>query len=103
MQLAQAQAVEAYLITGAFKATSAQALNVEAYLTPIDLELDKKADQIVARLYSGPLYHTLIQSRSTYPKQILAPLKVLEKHYAKLFGNNIHELEKKPVYIVAPW
>ena len=97
------QALEARLITGAFKATSAQALNVEAYLTPIGLELDKKADQTAARLCSGPLHHTLTQSRSAHPRRILAPLEVLEKRYAKHFGTSIHELERKPAYIVAPW
>ena len=42
-------------------------------------------------------------SRSTHPRRILTPLEVLEKRYAKLLGNNIHELERKPAYIVPPW
>lgn len=42
IQLAQAQALRARLITKAFKETSAKALNVEAYLTPIGFELNKK-------------------------------------------------------------
>ena len=71
MQLAQAQALGARLINGAFKATSAQALNVETYLAPIGLELDKKTDQTVARLCSGPLYHTLTQSRSLHLRQTI--------------------------------
>ena len=44
IQLAQTQALGACLIIRAFKATLAQALKVEAYLTPICFELDKKAD-----------------------------------------------------------
>ena len=68
MQLAQAQAMGARLITGAFRATSAQALNIEAHLTPIGLELNKRTDQTAVRLCSGPLYHTLIQSRSTHSR-----------------------------------
>ena len=44
MQLAQVQALEASVITRAFKATSMQTLNIEAYLTPIGLKLDKKTD-----------------------------------------------------------
>ena len=39
----------------AFKATSAQALNIEAHLTPINLELDKKMIHTAARLFFGPL------------------------------------------------
>ena len=76
---------------------------MEAYLTPIGFELNKKADQTITHLYSGPLYHTLTQSRSTHPRRFFAPLEVLEKRYTKLFSNNIHKLEKKPAYIVALW
>ena len=60
------QALGACLITRTFKATLAQALNVEAYLTPINLELDKKADQTAVRLCFGPLYYMLTQNRSTH-------------------------------------
>lgn len=42
MQLAQVQVLGARLIIGAFRATSMQVLNIEAYLTLIGLELDKK-------------------------------------------------------------
>lgn len=52
-QLVQAQAVGAHLITGAFNATSGQALNIEAYLTPINLELDKK---MIDSYGSSPLF-----------------------------------------------
>ena len=103
LQLAQVQVLEALLITGKYKATSAQALNVEAYLTLIGLELDKRPDQRGARLCFGPLYSTLTQSRSTHPRKIFIPLEVFEKSYAKLFGNNIRKIETKPAYIVAPW
>ena len=67
-QLAQVQALGARAINGALKATSVQTLNIEAYLTPIGLELDKKADQTAARLYSGPLYSTITQNRSVHPR-----------------------------------
>ncbi len=102
-QLVQAQATGARLITGAFKATSAQALNIEAHLTPIDLELDKKTIQAAARLFSGPLYHILTQGRSTHVKRTLTPLETLEKYYVKFVGSNIDELETRPAYIVPPW
>ena len=103
MQLAQVQALGARLITGAFRATSTQALNIEAYPTPIGLELDRKTDQTAACLCSGPLYHTLTQGRSTHPRRIPTPLEVLKKRHTKLFGSNIHKLERRPAYIVAPW
>lgn len=43
MQLTQVQALGAHLITRVIKATLAQVLNVEAYLTLISFDLDKKA------------------------------------------------------------
>ena len=79
------------------------AFNIEAYLTLIGLELDRKTDQTAACLCSGPLYCTLTQSRSIYLRRIPTPLEILEKRHAKQFGNNIHKLERKPAYIVAPW
>ena len=80
-----------------------QTLNVEVYLTPIGLELDKKTDQTAACLCSKPLYRRLTQSQSTHPRRILTHLEVFEKRYAKLFGNNIRKVESKPANIVAFW
>ena len=81
MQLAQVQALGARLITGAFKATSTQTLNIETYLTPIKLELDKKVHQTAARLHSGTFYSTITQGRSTHPRRIHTPLEILELSY----------------------
>ncbi len=102
-QLVQVQATGARLITGAFKATSAQALNIEAHLTPIDLELDKKTIQTAARLFSGSLYHKLTQGRSRHVKRTLTLLETLKKYYVKFVGSNIDEIEKRPAYVVPLW
>lgn len=102
MQLAQIQALGACLIIGAFKVTSMQALIIETYLTLISLELDRKTDQTAACLYSGPLYHMLVEGRSTHPRRILTILEVIEKRHIKPFDDNIRKLERKPAYIVAP-
>lgn len=101
----QVQASEARLTTEAFKATSAQALKIEAYLTFIHLEPAKKTVQTVqtvARLFSGPLYHTLTQSLSAHVKRTLTPLEILEKFYEKLAANSKDELGRKSTYIVPP-
>ncbi len=102
-QLVQAQATGARLIMGAFKATSAQALNIEAHLIPIDLELDKKTIQTAACLFSKPLQLTLTQGGSTHIKRTLIPLKTLQKYYVKSVGSNIDELERRPANIVLSW
>lgn len=60
LQLTQVQIKGAHIITRAFIVTFVQVLNIETYLTPITLELDKKADQIAAWLYLGPIYLTII-------------------------------------------
>ena len=91
------------LLTGAFKATSTQALNIETYLTPIKLELDKKFHQTAARLHSGSLYSDITQGRSTHLRQTRTPLEILENRHTKLLKSSIQELERTPVYIVAPW
>lgn len=93
----------ACLITGKFKATLAQSLNFEVYLTPIGFELDKKKDQIAAYLWSGPLYHILSQSWFTYLRQIFILLEIFEKHYAKGIDNNIYKIESKLAYIKVLW
>lgn len=76
---------------------------MKAYLTSIGLELDNKADQIVAYLYFRPLYHILSYNWPTYPRKILGLFKVLEKRYIKLIGNDIYELKFKPAFIIALW
>ena len=102
-QLAQVQALEARVITRAFKTTSVQALNIEAYLIPIRLELDKKTNQTAARLCWGFFYSTITQNRSVHPKQLPTPLETLEKRHIKLWESSISELEKKPAYITSSW
>lgn len=89
--------------SGVFKVTSFQALNVEAHLTPITLELDKKTVQTAACFFSGPLYQIVTQSRSKCVRQTSNPLEILEKCYKKLLGHSIEELKKRPPYIVPPW
>lgn len=59
MQLPQAKALRASFITGVFKSTLAQALNMKVYLIFIGFELDKKVDQKAACLCFRPLYHML--------------------------------------------
>ncbi len=101
LQLARVQALGANSIHGEYKAISAEALNVEEYLTTIGLELDKRPDQTAIRLCSRLLYRTLTQSRSTNTRRILTSLEIFEKRYAKRFDNNICKVESKPAYIVA--
>ena len=101
-QLAQVQALGAWHITRAFKGISKQALNVKVYLSSIGLESDKKVYQTAARLHRGSFYPTIIQSKIPHPRQTCTPLEILEKRHIKLLESNIQELDKRPVYIIAP-
>lgn len=92
-----------YLIIRIFKATLAQAVNIEAYLTLISFKLNKRIDQIAPHLYSKLLYYMLIQSWSTHLKQIFTPLEILKKCYVRLFSNNIYKVENKLAYVVVFW
>lgn len=83
----------ARLLGGEFKENLTQALNFEAYLTHIDLELHETMDHAEAAFHSGPLYHTLTESRSTHSRRIFTPLGILQKRYAKLFTNKTDELK----------
>lgn len=85
------------------RATSTQALNIEAYLTPMGLELDKRTDQTAARLCSGPLYSILTQGRSVHPRRLPTPLETLKKRHIELLRSSTSEPEKRPAYIVASW
>lgn len=100
-QLAQVQALGAYIITRVFRAIPIQVLNTEAYLTFIRLELDKKTDQKAARLCLVPLYLTITQNRSVHPRRLLTPQETFEKRHIKLFGSSISKLEKRLAYITA--
>lgn len=102
-QLVQVWALRARVITEVFKATFVSSLNIEAYLTLIRLKLDKKADQIVARLYSSFFYSTITRNKLVHPRQLFTPLETLKKCHIRLLGISISKLEKRPAYITAPW
>lgn len=101
LQLAQVQALGARPINRIFKRIIVQTYNCDINVTSVSLKLDKKADQTAICLYSGPLYHTLTQSRSIHIKQIFTLFEIFEKHYGKLISNNIHKIKSKLAHILA--
>ena len=101
--MVKAQATGVRPITGVFKAPSAQTLNIEAHLTPIDMKLDKKTIQTAGHFFSEHLYHIITQGQFPYMNRTLTQLETLQKYYVKLVGCNIEEHKKRPAYIVPPW
>ena len=61
LQTVQSRA--ARLITGAFRATSIAALDVEAHILPVKHLLDKLSNEAVLRLASSPSYNDIIKPR----------------------------------------
>lgn len=107
LQTVQSRA--ARLITGAFKATSIAALDVEAHTLPIKHLLDKLSNEAVLRLASSPSYNDIIKPRSTRWNSKRRPKKdrkrsALERHTMNFEARhgNISQIEKLRPFSASP-
>src|SRR3981081_4184939 len=53
-QFAKIQKRAAIIISGAFRATAAEALDIELYLLPIKMQLEARAEETALRIVTGP-------------------------------------------------
>ncbi len=91
-------------ITWAFKATSLPALDIETFLLPIGLELDKFASDSLLQIVSGQLYETIINnSPKLAPFKQLSSLESLTRQFEERSGLSIVDLEKTVPFIAPPW
>jgi hypothetical protein len=113
-RLASIQYRAARIITGAFRATSKPALDIEAFLTPMRLRLEREAIYGYMRITSSPLYSTLKDIRDkAYVKLLgwdwrLRPhlwttLEQHHNHFQSRLGRDIEHIEVRSPYIIAPW
>ena len=102
-KLEMLQSKAARIITGAFRATSIPALNIEAYLTPMHHTLDKLVIESALQIAETPLYNLLLSTRRNQKNRHITPLETLIKRYEVRSGLSIDQLEKKLPYIVPPW
>jgi ribonuclease HI len=113
-KLASIQHRAARIITGAFRATSKPALDVEAFSTPMRLRLEREAIHAYMRIVSSPLHATLEDIRGRAYTKLLGPnwrlrprlwttLERHHDHYQSRLGQDIEQLEVKSPYIAAPW
>ena len=81
--LQSVQTKVARIITGAFKATSLPALDVEGYLLPLHLQLEKLAGDAVLRLATNPSFKTLFQVKPRRKTHKASPLEALIVRFGK--------------------
>lgn len=103
------QSLAARRITGAFKATSTPALDIEAHILPVKQQLEKLTSEAVLRIVTSPSYHDIIKPRMERWKSKRKPRKnrltsPLERHtnrFESLYGN-VQQLEKLQPFSVSP-
>ena len=98
------------MITGAYKGTSLPAINVEAFLAPIDHVLEQLALRAIVRMHSTPAYKTVANLRlglSTRSRKAASrkkpPLELLKDIYITRYGalDKIEQLY--PVTVMPDW
>ena len=108
--LESVQGKAAKVITGAYKGTSLPAMNVEAFLAPIDHVLEQLALRAIVRMHSTPAYETVANLRlglSTRSRKAASrkkpPLELLEDIYITRYGalDKIEQLY--PVTVMPDW
>ena len=95
-------------ITGAFKATSQAALNIEAHLLPMKFTLEKLAMESTLRIATGPAYEDIIYPRQTLSKRKrtsktrkISPLETLTRIFETRYGP-VKEIETIHPYSAPP-
>ncbi|RKL20549.1 hypothetical protein BFJ72_g15022 [Fusarium proliferatum] len=98
-KLQSLQARAARVISGAYKATSMPALDVEAYLLPIEQQIYKHNVDTLGRV--GPAeQETMISDARRKKKK--SPRRVIEQSITDRQGPNIRKEQVAP-YVVPPW
>lgn len=101
-QLISVQYQAAKTITGAYRATSSPALDIETYILPIEQRLDYLTAKTALRIASSPSYSTIIAVRREKLAQ-RSPLKVLINRLQENTQSSISNLEQIIPYIAPTW
>ncbi|KAF4442705.1 reverse transcriptase [Fusarium austroafricanum] len=98
-KLQSLQARAARVISGAYKATSIPALDVETYLLPIEQQIFKHNVDTLGRV--GPAEQQTTNEARRKKKK--SPRRVIEQSITNRQGPNIRKQEQIVPYIVPPW
>lgn len=92
------------VVTGTFRATSLPALDIEAFVLPIQQKLDKLSCESLLRIVSCQRYETIVTQRPRPSKnKNISPLEILCGRFEKWFGCKIEHLERTVPFITLPW
>ncbi len=103
-RLQSIQDLASKIVTGAFKATSLPALDIEAFIFSIRQNLDKLSGELVLRIALSQLYKTIVTQRPRPSKtKNISPLEILCRRFEKHFNYKIENLEQTLPFITPPW
>jgi len=80
-------------ITGAFKATSKAALQIETFSSPIHVHMDRIVCQAALRIATSPAYQAIIATRFKKRTRIISLLEKLTARLKRKTGTYIKDLE----------
>lgn len=90
------------MITGAYKATSALALDIEAYTIPFKQKLDWLISNALLRIVSNPVYAKIIDFRPK-TQTYFSPLETLTNRYKRTSKGLISNIEQILPFTASPW
>jgi hypothetical protein len=99
----QIQKQAALNMSGAYKATAAEALNTELHLMPANLKLADEAYRALIRINSSPQGRKITEQQGN---MVSAKSSSLEWHLGSFAANcetPIADMEQKRGFVVAPW
>ena len=101
-QLVSVQYQAARAITGAYRATSSPALDIETYTLPIEQRLDYLTAKTALRIASTPSYSAITAARPE-KRAHYSPLEVLINRLQKNTKSSLSNLEQIIPYTAPPW
>ena len=107
--LKQVQKRAAVRISGAFRTSGADELDVELNLLPVELQLEKALDISLTRMAAGLAWEFITSFRTTYgtPRSTAyykgSPLQKLEDSFKRKFGTSIINSERILPVVCPPW
>uniref|UniRef100_A0A8H7K2N2 RNase H type-1 domain-containing protein n=1 Tax=Bionectria ochroleuca TaxID=29856 RepID=A0A8H7K2N2_BIOOC len=92
----------AQIITGAFRTTAGDAVDVEACLLPVQQQLEKTALEAAMRVRTTPMYNDMAAEANCSDTE-KSPLDHLLGILQRKHGVQLNRLEKRQPHIVPPW